>query len=152
MINLISLRRHVIRPLLMSCNLWSHAAENLIIGTGLIESEFSFIKQFKGPALGFWQIEPNTYHFMVGCIKRKKEREELILEALEYNRFPKVERLLSDMSLSIIMARYRYLINLEPLPKASDIEGLARYWAKIYNTKNDEDQIGRFVYLYNRHA
>ena len=55
------LRELVIKPALLEIELWSEAAEELVLGTAIVESRLSFIKQLgSGPALGFWQIEPDT--------------------------------------------------------------------------------------------
>ena len=56
------LRELVIRPALMEIELWSEAAEELVLGTAIVESRLSFIKQLgSGPALGLWQIEPDAH-------------------------------------------------------------------------------------------
>ena len=56
------LRELVIQPALMEIELWSPAAEELVLGTAIVESRLSFIKQIgSGPALGLWQIEPDTH-------------------------------------------------------------------------------------------
>ena len=53
------LREVVIKPALPEIELWSPAAEELVLGTAIVESRLSFIKQLgSGPALGLWQIEP----------------------------------------------------------------------------------------------
>ena len=55
-------RTLVIQPALSEIELWSPAAEELVLGTAIIESRLSFIKQLgRGPALGLWQIEPDTH-------------------------------------------------------------------------------------------
>ena len=56
------LRRLVIQPALSEIELWSPAAEELVLVTAIVESRLSFIKQLgSGPALGLWQIEPDTH-------------------------------------------------------------------------------------------
>ena len=56
------LRELVIKPALSEIELWSPAAEELVLGTAIVESRLSFIKQLgSGPALGLWQIEPDTH-------------------------------------------------------------------------------------------
>ena len=52
----------VIKPALLEIELWSEAAEELVLDTVIVESRLSFIKQLgSGPALGLWQIEPDTH-------------------------------------------------------------------------------------------
>src|SRR5882757_814136 len=55
--------RTSIRPSLITINLWSAAAEQLLLGTAIHESEgFRFRKQRNGPALGVFQMEPFTHN------------------------------------------------------------------------------------------
>lgn len=62
-INCEQLRLYVIRPTLEKIELWSEAAENLLLGTTAQESHMgTYIKQVgKGPALGIYQMEPATH-------------------------------------------------------------------------------------------
>ena len=51
----------VIRPALSKINLWSPSAEELVLGTAIVESGLTYIRQWgDGPALGLWQVEPST--------------------------------------------------------------------------------------------
>src|SRR5688572_10203521 len=64
MIHAADLRELVIRPTLKYVDLWSQAAENLLVGTWFQESSIAGstrLKQVKGPALGGYQIEPATH-------------------------------------------------------------------------------------------
>ena len=63
------LRQYVIRPTLKAINLWSIAAENLLLGTAAQESQLGhYLTQVKGPALGIYQIEQSVH---VKCGARK---------------------------------------------------------------------------------
>ena len=56
------LRELVNKPALLEIELWSEAAEELVLGTAIVESRLSFIKQLgSGPTSGLWQIEPDTH-------------------------------------------------------------------------------------------
>jgi len=51
----------VIRPALSKINLWSPSAEELVLGTAIVESGLTYLRQWgDGPALGLWQVEPAT--------------------------------------------------------------------------------------------
>ena len=51
----------VIRPALSKINLWSPSAEELVLGTAIVESGLTYLRQWgDGPALGLWQVEPST--------------------------------------------------------------------------------------------
>ena len=52
----------VIRPALEKLSLWSLSAEELVLGTAIVESGLTYLKQHgDGPALGLWQVEPATH-------------------------------------------------------------------------------------------
>ena len=52
----------VIKPLPKKLNLWSPSAEELVLGTAIVESGLTYLKQHgDGPALGLWQVEPPTH-------------------------------------------------------------------------------------------
>jgi hypothetical protein len=63
------LRIFVVRPTLEALDLWSQAAENLVIGTAAQESHLTYIDQKEpagrrpriGPGLGLWQMEAATH-------------------------------------------------------------------------------------------
>ena len=55
------IRSLVIRPALSKINLWSPSAEELVLGTAIVESGLTYLRQWgDGPALGLWQVEPST--------------------------------------------------------------------------------------------
>ena len=55
------IRSLVIRPALEKLNLWSLSAEELVLGTAIVESGLTYLRQHNdGPALGLWQVEPST--------------------------------------------------------------------------------------------
>ena len=61
-LDVVQLRREVLRPTLRYLELWSPAAENLVIGTAAHESGgCRYLTQIGGPALGLYQIEPATH-------------------------------------------------------------------------------------------
>lgn len=153
MLDIKDIRLQLVRPTLQSCKLWSRAAENLMIGTGLIESEFTFLKQFKGPALSFWQVEPNTYNWLIAKLSNDKD---LMLRVLRYLGFATLpvdpNQLINNLALACIIARLKYWYNPTPLPLADDIPKMAKYWGKIYQTKSNLKDMKRFVDLYDEYG
>ena len=56
------LRECIIKPTLDSLQMYSQAAEELLVFTCACESlGGTYLKQVKGPALGIYQMEPATY-------------------------------------------------------------------------------------------
>ena len=52
----------VIQPALAEIEVWSEAAEKLVLGKAIVQSQLSFIEQLGTcPAMGLWQIEPDTH-------------------------------------------------------------------------------------------
>ncbi|HAT49009.1 MAG TPA: hypothetical protein DCS88_01570 [Alphaproteobacteria bacterium] len=138
------LREFVIRPSLQRLDLWSKAAEELIVGTGIQESGLRHLHQIgSGPALGLWQMEPKTHtdiwenflHF----------RTKLSLKVLGPYTKPDHTRLVWDLAYSCSMCRIHYLRCPESLPPAGDIEGQANFWKKHYNTPLGAGTPGQYI-------
>jgi hypothetical protein len=135
-INPTQLRAHVVRPALKHLNLYSPAAENLVLGTALVESAGSYLKQVRGPALGLWQMEPAThddihnnyllYQPSLAAAVRELETSARITAG--------ASELVGNLFYAAAMCRIHYRRDDEPLPSASDWEGMARYWKRVYNT------------------
>ena len=61
MLSAIHLQDWVIAPALDKIGLWSRSAEKLVLGTVIVESGLTWLRQWgDGPALGLWQVEPST--------------------------------------------------------------------------------------------
>ena len=61
--NISEIKHQIIAPTLKEIGLYSDTALNLVTGTGLVESGFRVTVQIGGgPALGWFQMEPVTYH------------------------------------------------------------------------------------------
>ena len=147
MINVAQFRAEIVRPALKAANMWSEAAENLVLGTGVQESLLAWVKQRgAGPALGFYQMEPATADDI--CHRFLATKSELSM-ALGKATWPHcamptgysllsksdIARLLvEDMRFATIMCRLRYWMMPDPLPASHDIDGLSQYWKRYYNT------------------
>lgn len=146
------LERHIIRPVLKDMGdridprMNSEASVVLLIGTAAHESHGGlYAKQIKGPAVGIYQIEPNTHkskwqHYL----RHRKDMQDFVLEYVpprllrtdtdEHGDFVYVDdAALLDPVYATIMARLIYWPAKEPLPKADDILGLGKYWDSYYN-------------------
>lgn len=144
-------RQHLLRPILERTGLWTRASENLLVGTGLVESGFRYLVQRNGPALGLFQIEPTTFAWLIMRLSNDRDLMRRVLKVLNMATLPTDSNLLiTNLSLACIMARLKYWYNPTPLPRADDIKGMAIYWSKIYNTLNKPSDIKRFLDLYDR--
>ena len=147
MINPAQFRAEIVRPALKAVDMWSEAAENLVLGTAVQESVLAWVKQRgAGPALGFYQMEQATADDI--CHRFLATRSNLSVNlakatwphvtsppAYSHLNAKDIARLLvEDLRFATIMCRLRYWMMPAALPEANDIDGLSRYWKMHYNT------------------
>lgn len=161
MINVEHFRLHVVRPALARLGaspggyqLWSQAAENLLIGTALVESRLRHLYQLpSGPARGLYQIEPTTHDDLYHNTLRFNTKLGASLNKLAVPfQIPLVDQLITNLEYATGVARLLYWRITEPLPEAWDQKGLAGYWGDHYNTVADAEDEKKFVRLYDKHG
>jgi len=124
---------HVIVPALNAIGLNSQAAQELVLGTALQESNLYYLKQLgAGPAMGLFQMEPATHddiwtHYLI-----YKPRLAGKVHTISAQQTP--EELIGNLWYAAAMCRIHYLRVKAPLPEAGDIDAQAAYWKKYYNT------------------
>lgn len=149
-------RELVVRPTLEHLDLWSKAAENLLVGTAIQESGLKFLKQKgNGPALGVFQIEPDTHtDVWVNYLNNRAGQGEL--GRVIAHDFPRPNdyhgSLVWDMAYATVIARVIYLRRPEPLPNADDVPGLAAYWKQWYNTPLGKGTEEEFIKNYLKYG
>lgn len=151
----------VIRPTLKITDLWSSSAEILIIGTGIEESNLRYLYQ-KGKGIdnnpyndglgkGLYQMETATHDdiwtnylmFQPNLAVRVRR-----FMALPQKEKPDANQLIWNLAYATLLCRMHYLRVPEPLPKESDLEGIARYWKKHYNTEKGKGSEEKFILDY----
>lgn len=148
-------RVEIVRPALQLCGLWSEAAENLIVGTALAESNLNVVTQMgDGPALSFMQIEPKTFDDVVKYLHRadNKYLKDRLLAACFMDVFPDAKCLVWNIRLAVLIARLVYWRNPKPLPKADDIENLAKTWKSQYSSALGKGTVEHFIKSWNERA
>ena len=141
----------IVRPTLQGIGLWSTAAEQLVLGTGLVESNLDAIEQQGGPAVSLWQIEEPTYDdCWVNYLKAQPWSGRVKYYSIQnwsLKEYPDFVQLKGNLYLACAMCRVVYARKPAPLPQAGDLQGLAEYWKEWYNTPlgagKPEDFIGR---------
>lgn len=145
-------RVDVIRPTLKVVGLWSESAENLLLGTALVESGLDFVKQISyGPALSFFQIEPGTYNDVLRYLRRadRKELSDRIKAACFFDIYPEASALAWNIRLATLIARIRYKWIPSPLPDSDDVLGMATFWKRHYNTENGRGTIDKYMSVWS---
>lgn len=125
----------VIRPVIISFGMGGKSAETLLLGTVLVESGLSALKQYEdGPALGVYQMEPNTHddiwkHYL-------KYNDDLAVIVAKFM-VPGIEcpnQLQGNLYYATAMARLHYRRIKQALPLETNIIELSEYHKKYYNT------------------
>jgi hypothetical protein len=130
-------RTLIIEPVLSKLQIYSSKAEELLVFTCAAESlGGTLLHQIKGPALGIYQMEPNTYtDIWVNYIHGRNQLATLMALHLGCNKIPPIERMIYDLHFATAMARIHYLRFTGKLPEVKDVDGIWDYYKKNYNTE-----------------
>ena len=137
----------VIRPALSKINLWSPSAEELVLGTAIVESGLTYIRQWgDGPALGLWQVEPTTQNDLyTNFLNYRPELGSQLMELRAPN-LSMDENLATNLMYGAAVCRLCYYRKPDALPEAGDIEGQAAFWKQHYNTPLGKGTVTKYVY------
>lgn len=151
MLNCNQLKEFIIKPALCDLMLYSDVAMELMVFTCANESDGGkYIKQIKGPALGIYQMEPETYNDLWANYLNNKPSLMLILNnTFDCNRMPSEDRLIYDLRFATAMARIHYARIQYPLPSVFCIDGIWNYYKKFYNTPAGKAEYITAVNKYN---
>lgn len=141
----------VIREALETIDLYSLAAEQLLIGTAAQESGLIHLRQLgNGPALGYFQMEPDTHEdIWLSFLRFRKELQAKVCTLVQFGALGQ-EGLVLNPHYAAGMARVHYLRDKEPLPEAGDVAGMAGTWKRVYNTEKGVGRPAEFVRNYER--
>jgi hypothetical protein len=136
MLNSNQFRNLILKPALSDMQMYSVDAAELLIFTCANESDGgTYLHQLNGPALGIYQMEPNTYNDLwQNYIYFKPDLKLKLLHNFNAPVMPPEDRLIYDLRYATVMARLFYARVNEPLPNFADIDGIWRYYKKHYNT------------------
>ncbi len=128
---------HIITPTLkyMGGNYRTDNARMLLLATAAIESECGYyIKQVGGPALGVWQMEPDTENDILANCDALRDSYFLKLVNRLKARIPYEDDLTICPVYACAMARLKYAMDAAPLPDCNNILAMYDYYKRIYNT------------------
>lgn len=151
MLNAGQVRLYVVGPALKQLDLWSQAAEDLVLGTGLVESRLSYLHQVNGPALGLFQMEPAT-HDDIWSNYIKTDLRLKLYNMMMLSSGNQSNQMVWNLLYAAAMCRIHYRRVPEPLPDVGNIYGYAYYWKKYYNTPAGKGEPQKFVEVYNSNA
>jgi hypothetical protein len=156
-INTKDLIEAVIRPALQGLGMNGIAAEQLIAGTIAHESLMgTYLRQQGGPAKGICQMEPATHDDIYNSFLKYKrmiaDRLYVISNLAVPIGFvvPSAELLTFNLKYAVGMCRIQYYRQPEVLPPADNVEAMASYWKRYYNTPLGKGVINDFIANYNK--
>jgi hypothetical protein len=146
--------RKLVESTLKEIDLYSKNAEELLMGTAAQEGHMGEyrIQLGGGPALGIMQIEPTTHDdCWTNFLNYKHELKSRILTVSGLKE-PSVEALQNNDIYSICIARVKYYRDREPIPDYKDLEGLAKYWKRVYNSEKGKGKPEEFIKNYKKYV
>ncbi len=151
------LRGLVVDPVLKYLDMYSRSGSNLMMGTAAQESHMGlYLMQVdsrgrpSGPALGPYQMEPPTHDDIWKNFLESRSDPLVKVSELLSPGLPEPAEMIWNLKYATAMARIKYWRVPEALPDADDIEGLARYWKKFYNTPLGKGTVDEFVFNYEK--
>lgn len=106
----------------------SEAAEQLLLGTALVESNLKYLQQVpSGIAKGLWQMEGATHSDMYRNFLDYHPQ----LRSKVWEMGSDESHLVTHLDYACAMARLKYWRDSKPIPK--DLVGQAEYWLRVYN-------------------
>jgi len=145
----------VISPTLRQLNAYSESACMLILCTAAQESRLGHnLHQINGPALGIYQVEPDTHADIYENFLLYIKESNLMRCVKNLSRFEdyyqRENELITNLEYATAICRLVYYRHSEPLPELDDINGMAFYWKKYYNTVNGKGTVSKFLDSYER--
>lgn len=153
--------REMIQFVLKNYNLYSRDAEELLMLTAACESNLGhYFKQLNGgPALGIFQCEPDTYGWMTMRLENKRHISNGGLSLAWCSLLSSINTPLSarhfmcDLEAQILSARLIYWFKTpKAIPPYDDIELLARYWKRYWNSELGAGTIEGAIEKYNKYV
>jgi len=140
--------RTFIKSVLDSCGLpYDTRHISLLYGTAATESHLGYwLKQIKGPALGIFQMEPDTIkdiqnHYLI-------YRPQLVKQIMKTTDLYDLESFIFNVRLQVVYAYLHYRRVPEAIPFTQI--GQAKYWKDHYNTKAGKGTVDKYINETNR--
>lgn len=143
---------NVIQPTLIEIGLDSLPAQQILLGTVAIESDFVNRRQIGGgPALGLWEIENATHHdCWVNYLNARPDLARKIIALCPPDSGAVFEQLEFNDPYACAMARVKYLRAPGAIP--GDLAGQAEYYKRTYNTAGGASTVDRYLAKWDAHA
>ena len=119
---------------LLPSSLNTLARRQIVLGTGYKESGYIHTRQMGGgPALGFWQMEPDTHDDVRDNFLAYRPDLKAAAEKAAGQPSPTAELLVTNPVYAALMCAIQYYRSPLILPRAFDAFGQASMWKRVYN-------------------
>jgi len=137
--------RKIIKWTLKQLGMHSEEAAELVYSTGEAESGYRALSQQGGPAIGFFQVEPNTLWDVWDNYVTYRPELKSKLYALGFEEADAEVRVKGSIILQVAFCRLQYRRDKQALPDALDVNAQAKYWKRVYNTELGKGTITHFL-------
>ena len=164
-INAKQFRELIVRPTLKYLEPeipYSTEAEDLLVMTAAHESHLgTYLKQVNGPALGVYQMEPDTHADIWENFLEYRDELAWVVDDLLTERLDEdySDSLVFDLRYATAMARVHYYRDKEAIPKEKDyptrseyIDALGAYAKRVYNTELGKATANQYVKDYLKYG
>lgn len=133
----------IIETVLKDLDMYSPEASELVYRTGMVESGYRNIRQIRGPAVSYWQIEPATGQDIID--NYLKYRPKMMNKVIEQGLDPfRVEwSMLTNIPVALSFCRLKYRRDPKPIP--ASLKEQADYWKRVYNTSGGAGTPEKFI-------
>ena len=133
----------IIHKVLTDLNMHSEEACDLVYRTGMAESGYRALAQMGGPAISYFQLEPDTINDVIKnyLYYRKPLMDKLVKMGLDES--DPNWSVMTNIAVAIAMCRLKYRRDSEPIPK--NLQGQAQYWKRVYNSELGKGTIEHFI-------
>ena len=150
--------RSMIKRVITRMGMYSKQVEDLMLGTGLYESQYRYLRQIggSGVAKSFWQVEVATAQDNINSyLKFRQSKSRMCASAalvsVQYVS-PGIKNeevgdmLEANIAYAIMHARLKYWRVPKKVP--TDLEGQAHYYKKYYNSAQGKAKEEEYIKLY----
>lgn len=156
--NITQYREHILAPVLTALDAvdpgqHSIAAEQLMLGTMMVESGGEYLAQLQGPARSLFQVEPATADdvHLNWLAHRPNLRRVVSHMAGDWPR-DTAGKLVMHRGYACAIARQVYRRSPLALPPVGDSQAMGAMWKQVYNTHLGAGDPARFASLFTSHV
>ncbi len=139
-----------IQPVTKQMDMYSNAAEKLLLMTACHESGgFKYRAQVGGPALSYYQIEPNSLNDLYDNYLAYRPDREALVNSFLPDGMERLDALENDDDYATAVARMMYARVSEALPAEDDDVAMSEYCKKYWNTEAGAATAQKYLDDYN---